>query len=266
MPANNRLVPAIAGACFASAIIAAGCAGKRSDHIYGGPDRELEIRYAADWKASGDHGGDAEVGMKLFWGRDEAMKLPCAACHSFDAGDTMTMDGDGRIRAGTSLFAARHRPNIIELSNRYVRDGARVFVPYWHDGPTKKADTEQMSHIDAYLASRGGDADHPTATTIDYSKPRYPIPAAVSGGDPVRGAELAQKYCDTCHEVDGKAPVFDLKVPKLKGGVVPFDKLDRLAARIRNKDGTNNRLMPGFPKSRMSEQDLRDVLAHFEQK
>jgi mono/diheme cytochrome c family protein len=245
-----------------AAAVAFGCASRKAtDHIYAGPD-DLKSKYAPDWAAAGDMTGDAEAGKTLYWG-EEGDIVPCASCHSFNVGDTMTSDGDGQIRAGVSLFAARHREDTIALSQSFSRDGIKVVVPYWHDGPTGMVGAQQMADLDAYLASQAGEASHATSANVPYESRRYTVPAGTTGGNIERGKDLAYAYCGTCHEVDGKIPVYPMDLPKLKGGVVSGGKLMGLAKRIRNADGTYNKHMPGFPDDRMPESDLLDLLAYF---
>ena len=258
------LVVALAAACLVSVVLW-GCASGPSDHMYAGYSNDaLREEYARDMEIISSEEGNAEDGKAYFQGEDVS-GIPCGACHSFNAADTMTTDADGQVRVGASLYAARHRRYIRELSGWYASNGVKIVVPYWYDWPAGRYTKSQKGSIEAFLASQSGEPTHVTASAVDYKARRYTIPAVTTGGNAARGAELAQAYCRTCHEMDRKVAVYDIGAPRIKGGVVPTEKLPALADRIRNTGGSNNRSMPGFPDDRMPVQDLLDLLAYFEE-
>ncbi|MEE9310887.1 MAG: c-type cytochrome, partial [Planctomycetota bacterium] len=225
----------------------------------------LENMFKDGWEKSQKLTGTAEAGKKYMLENTYDAGMACVACHSIDANDTMTTDADGQVRAGVSIFGAKHRNKVKPMGSSNVALGGNLCVPYWQNGPKHGATPQEIADMAAYIESLPAAKDHATAANVNYKR-KSTIPATLTGGDAVRGAEMAGKYCQTCHGVDGKDAIYDIGEKKLKPGVVPTQYLIKLAKRIRDTGKKNNDFMPGFVDDRMPEQDLLDLLAFFEKK
>lgn len=284
----HRLAGVFAFLMVASAWLAFGCAtnGKKSVELGCGGDAcgsacggcgpcggapegdgdALENKFADSWTKAVELTGDADAGKRFYYEEVFDAGMACVACHSFDKGDTMTTDADSQIRAAVSVYASTFRDNVKGMGSHNATLGGNLCVPYWQNGPKEGATPQQLADIDAFLKRDGGDKSHATADNIAYKSRKFTIPEDLTGGDAARGAELADKYCLTCHAVDGKEPIYDLGERKLKGGSVPAEYLSKVAKRIKDEDKNNNDFMPGFPDERMPVEDLLDLLAFFEKK
>ena len=241
------------------------CAGDPCGACDGGDGDPLVKKYAERWEAALNLDGDGEAGRKYFVEKTYDANMPCAACHSFDQGDTMTSDGDGLVRPAVSIYAVARRTSIKPYGSKHATLGGNLCVTYWQDGPKEGAESNELADITAFLAGGGGD-DHATASNIDYKARKFTVPETLTGGDAEAGGKKAVKFCNSCHQVGDAQPKYDIDEKKLKPGVVPSKYLGKVAKRIKDKGKKNNDFMPGFPDDRMSADDLRDILAWFEKK
>jgi cytochrome c553 len=250
-------------------LVALGCASEQTKDpgACGGETggKSLEDRFAENWEVAVTLKGDAEAGRKFFYEKTYGNYMTCASCHGMDAGDTMSADAGDYQRAGVSVFGSSWRTNIKGTGSDEEALGGNTCVPYWMGGPEEGAEPQDLANLDAFLKTGGGQ-DHATSINIDWKARSYTIPKTLTGGDAERGKQMALKYCATCHEVDGTAPLYDVDEAKLSGGRTPTERLDRVAARIKDSGQKNNSYMPGFSDQRMPEQDLLDLLAWFEKK
>ncbi|MCB9896208.1 MAG: c-type cytochrome [Planctomycetes bacterium] len=243
----------------------AACGGETACGGDAGGDK-LEERFAKNWDVAKTLKGDAEAGRKFFYEKTYGNLMTCASCHSMNEGDTMSADAGDHQRAAVSVFGARWRTNIKNTGSHNATLGGDVCVPFWMNGPEEGAAPQDLANLDAFLKAESGDKDHATAVNIDWKARSYTIPETLTGGDAVRGKEMALRYCGTCHEVDGVAPLVDVDERDLHGGSIPAERLSRVAKRIKDSGRKNNDFMPGFSDQRMAKQDLLDLLAWFEKK
>lgn len=254
---------ALAALCALCLGIALGCAAKGKP-ITG----SLEEMYP-QWQDASGLDAHTDAGKKIFVELQHSSKMACVNCHSLDAEDTLTSDGDGLVRPGASLWGAIHRTNIKNRGGAIAALGGNHCVEHWQGGPSGGLTAQQLSDLDGLLHT-GASADHPTARNLDYAAMTFTVPENLEGGDAARGAPLVVKYCVSCHDVGEQPRKFGTVKPVLKPASWPTAKLRRLANRIKDSDyedtGRDNKFMPGFSDQRMPAQDLLDVLAWFEKK
>ncbi|WP_417848866.1 cytochrome P460 family protein [Thalassoglobus sp.] len=206
--------------------------------------------------------GDVAAGREYYLSKTVENTMTCQVCHSFNAKDTMTADGDGLIRAGFPIFASAQRTNIKNSGTNLAALGGNVCVIHFMGGAAPGMTAAELANLDAFLKS-GGDKDHATARNIDYGKAAWTIPESFSGGNPERGKDLALQSCITCHNVgDQKAKLVEAGGP-LEGHSYGPDDLKELALQIRNPDYKHNSEMPGYTDLRLNNQQLLDLIAWF---
>ena len=213
------------------------------------------------WKEARKLKGDAAAGKVYFETRAYGNKLTCVSCHSFNPDDTYQLDGDKQKRSANPIFASIHRTNIKNEGSSVAALGANICVLHFFREPEPGMTAQELADMDAFLHT-GGNANHATAKNLDYANAKRTVPDKLTGGDAVRGKQLAQEqYCITCHTVDGKKYTHVQGSKKLQGGQFSPDKAKDVARRIRNPDFKVNEDMPGHDDLRMPEKDLLDILA-----
>jgi mono/diheme cytochrome c family protein len=223
------------------------------------PPKDLVARFP-QWKEAVQLKGEVAKGRNYFETKTINTSLTCASCHSFDARDTMTRDGDGLLRSGFPIYAAAHRTNIKQSGTGLVTLGANVCVVHFMKSEPAGMTAQELADMDQFLHS-GGNAEHATAKNVDYTRLKWTIPDELSGGDAKKGRALVMQSCITCHAVDGKnAKVLDA-AGEIKGGSFAAADLKKLALRIRNPEYKINDEMPGYSDIRLSNQALLDILA-----
>lgn len=258
-----KTAAALASICTFCLAVAFGCAaaGKPA------PD-SLEDAYP-QWRQAANLTASADSGRVIFYGKEFAGRMVCANCHGFDAGDSLVVEADGLVRAGASLWGASRRTDIKGKGGHVAVLGGNHCVEHWQGGPAGGLSAQELADLDAYLKT-GGDADHATAANLDYAAMTFTVPQNLTGGDAARGGPLVVKFCAACHDIEDQPRKFGSVKPVLKPSSRPTDRLMRLARRIKDSDyvegGRSNRFMPGFSDQRMNEQELKDILAWFEQK
>lgn len=258
-----KTTAALAVACTFCLAVALGCAAA----VKPVPD-SLEDAYP-QWKEAAGLTASAAAGRGIFFGKEFAGRMVCANCHGFEVGDSLMAEADGLVRAGASLWGASRRTNIKGKGGHVAALGGNHCVEHWQGGPAGGLTAQELADLDAFLKT-GGDATHDTANNLDYAAMTFTLPQDLTGGDAARGGLLVVKFCVVCHDVENKPKKFGSVKPVLKPASRPADRLLRLARRIKDSDyvegGRSNRFMPGFSDQRMNEQELKDILAWFEQK
>lgn len=205
--------------------------------------------------------GDAAAGKKFFETRTFNNDFTCVSCHSFNAADTLALDGDKLIRSGNPIYGSAHRTNIKNEGSSLAVLGGNICVLHFQRGDEPGMTAQEIADLDAFLKT-GGTADHVTAKNLDYPKMKRTVPEKLTGGDAVRGEKIAsEQYCITCHTVEAKKYLYFQGSRKLRGGTFAPEEVKDLALRIRNPDFKVNDEMPGHDDSRMPEKDLLDIIA-----
>lgn len=236
--------------------------------------------------ASGFDGeADAAEGERLYyeehWLDDSAYGFTCVSCHHDDGGDTLTVDADELNRSAHSVWNAAWRESWkggqgwdLEESNSLGAYGGQICVTaYFPSGSAMTA--EEAAHLEAYIRTRKDEAPEvgdPLAAPLEYGFTSWDTQEAFLAsvadgdgwlygselGDPSAGAGLAARYCGACHAPEGSTePVFST-ASKLDLGT-----LIQRVRRVKLDDETPapNERMPRLPEDKLSDEDLRLVLA-----
>ncbi|MCB9796631.1 MAG: cytochrome c [Alphaproteobacteria bacterium] len=235
--------------------------------------------------ASGFDGvADPEIGLDLFtseyWSEDAPYPFTCNSCHSAEPGDSLTVDDRTYNGAGHTVWnvawrgtwKATHDWDGDPDDNVIGAYGGQVCVrAYYPDDAEMNA--EQAAHLEAYLRERrdaAPEADDPRAEPLDFSFTTWETQDAFLaelGEDPPRGADLgdvdngqvlAGRHCGACHTPsDSYRPEF----PTAANFTVA-----QLVSRIRKESVAGavavNVYMPRLPADRLSDAELRDILAY----
>ncbi|MBX7114162.1 MAG: c-type cytochrome [Myxococcaceae bacterium] len=174
-------------------------------------------------------------------------KLTCAHCHARGDERAGLVQADGYARPAHTLFNSAQRPR---FWNGFATDAGKaadicqkIFMQ--GQGLTEAQRSALLAFIEAISPDPSPELDYRTLYRTYESSIRDP-----AGGDPVRGKELADKYCMTCH-LDGRVgPVW---APGLY-------EADWVVKRVRRLEGHGNRFMPPFSIERLPDTDLRDIV------
>lgn len=204
--------------------------------------------------------GDAQAGREYYQSHTINNDLTCASCHSFLESDTMEVDGDKLVRAGFPIYAAVHRTNVKNSGTNLAAAGGNLCTLHFMGSEEPSMNAQELANLDAFLKTGGG-AKHAVATNVDYVERDYPSLEKLDTGDAGRGASLVVSHCSSCHGVaEASAKTVETGYDFQKGDY-GADDLGELAARIRNKGGKHNDVMPGFSNLRMTDARLLDILA-----
>jgi cytochrome c6 len=77
----------------------------------------------------------------------------------------------------------------------------------------------------------------------------------VFAGNPLKGAQVYQEHCASCHGADGQSPMANVPNFKRGEGIMKTDQ--ELLSIIKTGKG----IMPGF-QGHLENEDMRDVIAH----
>lgn len=229
--------------------------------------------------------GDPVEGERLYneehWEDSSAYALSCQSCHANDPDDTLTTDAVDWTRAAHTTWNVAWRGLWkgsetwdVEESNIVGAYGGQICVTaYFPEGSAMTA--EQAAHLEAWLRTRRDateDTADPTSQPLDYGFNSWDtqdefLASVADGagwlygaelGDTAAGEALALEYCGSCHIPEGEsAPVF------YSTGSLPLVTLIQRIRRFKLDDETPppNDRMPRLPEDRLSDEDLRTLLA-----
>jgi polyisoprenoid-binding protein YceI len=173
--------------------------------------------------------------------------LTCGHCHAKTDERSGLKQSDGYARAGHTLYNSAQRPKFWNGFAPDVIKGSVICQKMFMrgDGFTP----EQAKPLQAFLEAISPDP----APELDYRVVYRTYDSAIRdpiGGDAVRGKQLADVYCMTCH-LDGRA------APTFAPGLYEPDWLVR---RVRHLEGHADKGMPAFTLDRLPDTDLRDIV------
>jgi len=225
--------------------------------------------------------GDASRGETIFddevW-NGSTYGITCASCHSADSADTLTVDADDWNRPGHTLWNVAWRGSWKSGQTwDEGRDdvigafGGQICVDVYY--ADSSMDAQAAADLEAFLRKQRDDSasdDDDRAQPLDFGFTSWDGAAFLSEieglegedlGDAAVGEGLADRHCGSCHDA-GDGTVF-----------YTLDSLSRddLVQRIRKEtlEGTEedkypNTLMPRVPSDRLSDDELKDLLAFLE--
>jgi mono/diheme cytochrome c family protein len=174
-------------------------------------------------------------------------KLSCGHCHAKTDERAGLKQGDGFVRAGSSMFNAAQRPKFWGGFAPTVGKAANICQKMFMKGTglSEQQQSELAAFVQAISADPAADLDYRVVYRTYESIIRDP-----TGGDAVHGKALADQYCLTCH-LDGRVgPVF---APGLY-------EPEWVVARVRRLEGHDDDQMPAFSIARLPDSDLRDIV------
>ncbi len=189
------------------------------------------------------------------WGKSN---YACIYCHAnFDEGKL----DDGYWRPGSSLWNSAVRPSYYNGAYSGNGDislarGINTCVVAFLQTDALKLSDERMQALLAYLHSISPDDTAPPVTITRTSR------APGMDGDPRRGEKLFSASCVLCHRNKGVLPELSFKadaslvLAKIRDMKVPEDAQGEL--------GDNYPPMPFFSVERLSDQQVADILAHWD--
>ena len=213
------------------------------------------------WQDAKQIKGDAAAGKAYYESKTIKNTMTCQTCHSFNAKDTMAIDGDGLIRTAFPIFGSIHRTNTKKSGTSAATLGGNICTLHFMGGKESGMTATELANMEAFLKTGGG-KDHPTSANIDYPKEARTVPESLLGGNAQRGEKLAFQTCITCHVVGDRKAMYSEAGGPLKGGSYQPGDLKELALQIRNPE-SHNAEMPGYTDLRLSNQQLLDLIAWF---
>jgi mono/diheme cytochrome c family protein len=223
---------------------------------------------------------DPEAGEVIFleeqWEDDSMYALTCAKCHNASEADTLYQDEGELNRPGHTVYNAGLRGSWknnekwnMAKSDTLGAFGGQICVDVYFPGDSQMT-AEQAAHLEAYLKTRtdADPGDDPRAQPLgtDYATWHHQSEflASIEGkvgeelGSVDEGRALAEAYCGSCHRTGEGATLefFGISV------LTP----EQFAQRIRRAtiDGVKapNSRMPRIPDDRLSDDDLKLILAY----
>lgn len=204
--------------------------------------------------ASETSGGS--VSGELVYGEpfEDGNSFACATCHALEE-----PAADGMRRVGHPIGDATRRPSYKNGRYDSLRDAVNTCVSHWMNAEPLAEDDPRWQALFAFLGSHAGSGEAPEVT-FDVVAPS----ADLGGGDASAGHELFDRTCITCHG-DGAAGT--TRAPPLAGG--DYEPA-YVAERVRMSgsadnpayDGLTGGIMPFWSVQRLSDNELRDVIAY----
>ncbi len=187
---------------------------------------------------------------------DDGNTFACATCHAL-----AEPASDGVRRVGHPIGDAAARPSFKNGQYTSLRDAVNTCVTEWMLAPALPEDDSRWLALEDFLQSQAP----AQAAAIRYQ--RVEPPADLSGGDAEAGMTLFNSTCSSCHGLDAKGTP---QAPALyRTGL----SRATIAKRVRTSGPANSNTYPGLTGGRMpfwgadrlSEAELRDVVAFVEQ-
>jgi polyisoprenoid-binding protein YceI/mono/diheme cytochrome c family protein len=175
--------------------------------------------------------------------------MTCFHCHAKSDEREGLLQKDGHVRAAQSLYNAAHRPVFWGGFASTVAEAASICQKQFMKG--EGLSTQQQSELQAFVEAISPDA----APELDFRASYRSMETLLrdpTGGDPVRGKKLAERYCMTCHLEGRVGPPWAL------GLYEP----DWVVRRVRRLEGHQNKQMPAWTISRLPDSELRDIVTY----
>jgi mono/diheme cytochrome c family protein len=215
---------------------------------------------------SGGTGGGGPSGEDLYSGPESAKlgagtnEATCGTCHSNDG----TQDGWPGNTFKNLAFHTSFKGGMADLNG-----GVNACVMGWMGGTMLAADSAEYKAIKEYMESLADPAmtdPNPIQPDVLADEAAYEVKYA--GGDAAAGAAVYTKACARCH--DGALTVNN--IPALAKASLVSLTIGRIAQQVRTAgeppsgtmDATDTTPgpMPFFEPKDLSDQDVKDVIAH----
>lgn len=200
-------------------------------------------------------GADTAMGEQIYSARvDDGNTFTCATCHALEE-----PAADFR-RPGHPLGDAAARPHFKNGAVAEMRDAVNSCLQEWMNAEPWTADDERWRELERFLVASAP----ASAPAIDIRI--VPPPEDLGGGDAQRGREVFDATCAVCHDTGGRGTELAPAVAGL--GLDP----GYIATRVRTSgrsdsevyDGLTGGVMPFWSADRLSDSELRDLIAWLE--
>lgn len=215
---------------------------------------------------SGGSGGSGVSGEALYSGAESAAlgsdsnEARCSTCHSNDG----TQDGYPGNSMKDIAYRASFKGGMADLLG-----GVNACVTGWMGGDALAADSPEFTAIKAYFESISSESvTDANAIAPDVLADVAAYEAKYAGGDATAGADVYAKACSRCH--DGSLSVNVVPAPA-KSSLSAYT-IGRIAQQVRtagpppsgtmDASDTTPGPMPFFEPKDLSDQDVKDVIAH----
>ena len=177
----------------------------------------------------------------------------CSSCHALDE-----PADDGFRRAGHPLRDATRRTSWKNGRVHRFIDAVNSCATEWMGAPPFAQDDARYLSLKAWLDEMGQGL---TAREVQFTIAK--VPAVLTGGNAVLGRTLFNRSCALCHGTDGRGA---LQGPNLNAAV---HDAALVARRVRTSgdvssgtyDGLTGGRMPFWAADRLSDEELRDLIA-----
>jgi mono/diheme cytochrome c family protein len=182
----------------------------------------------------------------------------CATCHAITE-----PAHDGLRRPGHPLGDATRRPSYKNGQVSTFLEATNSCLTEWMNAPTWQQDDEAYQALHAFL-----DAGAPaSAPPLSFEIVPPPPDEALGGGDAEVGRAVFNETCAVCHGPDGIGT--NQALPVAQRGLEAAHVARRVRTSGRNEssvyDGLTGGIMPFWAADRLSDDELRDIIAWLEQ-
>ena len=203
---------------------------------------------------AGPTGGTLSAGERVY--REplaDGNSFTCSTCHALSEPAE-----DGFRRPGHPIGDAARRPHYKDGQLGELRDAVNTCVVEWMNADVLSADDPRWVDLEAFLQSSAPAAEAPPIDLRIVQPPADP-----TGGDALRGRETFNGACIVCHGRDAEGTV---RAPALAGRELDPEYIAtrvRLSGRTDSSvyEGLNGGVMPFWGADRLSDAELRDVVA-----
>ena len=203
--------------------------------------------------------GDIAAGKKLVHNWTET-GLTCYHCH---ADFNEKKESDDLLRCGHPLYNSGFRSEWHAWKGKVISSldkAVEICMVRWMTqrdslGQGMPPAKHQVRQILSYLRSEGLSPERKSKSIMPMWSDRVPADDLLKAGDPNKGTPIFRRACLTCHPTDRSGPGPSL----IRNGYSRY----QIAKKIREIDnaGLNGLVMPPFPKDRLSDRQLINVVA-----
>ncbi len=207
--------------------------------------------------------GDALAGKKLFHSKDPsttATGLACIHCH---ADFNEKKNPDRYVRPGHPLFNSAYRSQwqtweeekLSSLEQAIETCMRRWMTARTPEGGGEPPEKHKIRKLIAYLETDELSPEKKSKPIEPMWTNKIPGDRMLRAGDSALGAFTFERFCAPCHVMDGSGPAPSL----LRNGYSMY----QIAKKIRQIDnrGIDGLVMPPFPKDRLSDRELINIVA-----
>jgi mono/diheme cytochrome c family protein len=184
---------------------------------------------------------------------DDGNSFACATCHALEE-----PSADGLRRPGHPIGDAVRRSQWKNGKAATFLDAVNSCVTEWMVAPAWEPSDPRFLALRTFLESRAS-----TGPAADLQYEIVSPPSDVAGGDAARGRATFNESCVVCHGTDGLGTIRGPRVAR------SLRLPEYIAGRIRRSgspsspiyDGLTGGVMPFWAKDRLSDDELRDLVA-----